>query len=225
MEFGDAIDPALNEAVGALDFAVARARLPGIIETIPTYRSLLIEFEPQEVSFTSLTAQVRELLRSSRTLLPRSATRRLIVPIAYGAEFGDDLDNVAQALGVEPDAVANLHLAAEYRVYMIGFMPGFAYLGGVPAELFLPRRRAPRACAPAGSVMIGGRQGAIAALPLPTGWYVIGRTPARGFDPTRTEPFLFRAGDSVRFRRIDAYEFSFLADIAAHGGPVIEAIS
>ena len=224
VEFGDTIDPALSEAVVALDEALARAKLPGVVETIPTYRSLLIEFEPREISFPLLAQQVWELLRGNRAFPPPVAERRLVVPVAYGGEFGDDLDEVAAALGTEPHAIVDLHLAAEYRVYMIGFMPGFAYLGGLPAELRLPRRSTPRPRAPGGSVMIGGGQAAIAALPLPTGWYVIGCTPARGFDPARAEPFLFRAGDRIRFRRIGFDEFALLATSAANGGLVVEMI-
>ena len=224
VEFGDAIDPVLSEAVVALEAAIVRARLPGVVETIPTYRSLLIEFEPREISFHLLARQVRELLRGNRTFPPTMPERRLLVPVAYGGEFGDDLEEVAAALNTEPHAIVDLHRGAEYRVYMIGFMPGFTYLGGVP-ELRLPRRRTPRARAPGGSVMIGGGQAAIAALALPTGWYVIGRTPARGFDLARADPFLFRAGDRIRFRRIGSDEFARLAASAARGEPVVKVIN
>jgi KipI family sensor histidine kinase inhibitor len=225
VEFGDTIDAALNDAVVALDRAMAQARLPGVVETIPTYRSLLIEFEPRDVAFDHLAAGVQALLRGVQANPSLAAGRQLVVPAAYDPGFGDDLGDVADALGLEPHEVVAAHLAAEYRIYMIGFMPGFAYLGGLPARLRLPRRAAPRAHAPAGSVMIGGGQAGIAATPLPTGWYVIGRTPARGFDAARAEPFLFRAGDRVRFRAIGDDEFAGLAARAAEGAPVVEVIA
>lgn len=230
VEFGNAIDPALNDAVVALDRALAAMSLPGVVETVPTYRSLLIEYEPRDISLEHLVERVRGLLRRGAAAAggwaapTRAAARRLLVPAAYGGELGDDLAEVARLLGADPEALIDAHLAAEYRVYMIGFMPGFAYLGGLPSALHLPRRRTPRARAPGGSVMIGGMQAAIAALPLPTGWHVIGRTPARGFDKGRAEPFLFRAGDRVRFRRISAAEFARLSAIAAEGARVAEVI-
>ena len=228
VEFGDSIDPALNDAVVALDRAIADAGVPGVVEAVPTYRSLLIEFEPRVIPLGGLVERVRELLHGdaaatgSRATPTRAAARRLLVPVAYGGELGDDLAEAAGLLGIAPEAVVGAHLAAEYRVYMIGFMPGFAYLGGLPPELHLPRRCTPRARAPEGSIMIGGQQAAIAALPLQTGWYVIGRTPARGFDKERAEPFLFRAGDRIRFRPVGADEFARLSALAAEGTPVIK---
>ena len=223
VEFGDAIDVSLNEAVVDLDRRMAAAALPGVVETVPTYRSLLVEFRSEVVSLEALTELVKGVLRRGHAHLP-AAARQLLVPVHYDEGHDEDLAEAATLLGSEPHAVVTAHLAAEYRVFMIGFMPGFTYLGGLPPQLHLPRRATLRARAPAGSIMIGGMQAAIAALPLPTGWYVIGRTPARGFDKDRAEPFLFRAGDRVRFRGIGAGEFARLSNLAAEGAPVAEVV-
>ena len=221
VEFGDAITVALNQAVVRLDRALMDAKPCGLIETVPSYRSLLIEYEPAIMPLADLIERVQALLRGKAGGRSQ-AGRHLVVPIAYDDSHDQDLAEASSLLGLEPHALIDAHLAAEYRVYMIGFMPGFAYLGGLPARLHLPRRAVVRPHAPAGSVMIGGMQAAIAALPLRTGWYVIGRTPARGFDKARAEPFLFRSGDTVRFRRIDADGFASLAVQAGLGKSVIE---
>lgn len=223
VEFGNAIDPRLHDRVVALDHALALAELPGIVETVPTYRSLLVEFEPLDTSFDRLKAEIAELL----AFLPhetRLRQRRLQVPVCYDGRCGEDLPEAAALLGLDPAAAIEAHLGAEYRVYMIGFMPGFAYLGGLAPALSLPRRPTPRSPVPAGTVMIGGGQAAIAALPTPTGWYAIGRTPARGFDRLRADPFLFRPGDMVRLRRVCGREFDELEAGAAAGKDLVEML-
>ena len=223
VEFGNEIEMSLNQAVVGLDRAIIGGKLPGVVETVPTYRSLLIEFEPGIITLDQLVVRVRDLLRNSETVLP-DADRKLVVPVSYDGVLGEDLAEAAGLLGLAPHVVVDAHLTARYRVYMIGFMPGFAYLGGLPSQLHLPRRAKPRAPAPEGSIMIGGKQAAIAALPFLTGWYVIGRTPARGFDKNREEPFLFRAGDHVQFDYIGASDFARLAVLAAKGAPVVKII-
>jgi len=219
VEFGDAIDPVINAAVIALDAALAASPLPGITETVPTYRSLLVQYEPREIGFEALVAGLRDLLRGSLRREPPAA-RRWTVPVAYGGAFGEDLDDVAARCRLSPEQVVETHLDAEYQVYMIGFAPGFAYLGGLPEVLHLPRRQNPRPRIPEGSVIIGGQQGAIAATSIPSGWHMLGRTPARGFDLARDDPFLFRPGDRIRFRRIDAAEFASLSLNAAQNQPI-----
>lgn len=219
VEFGDAIDPAINAAVIALDAAIAANPPAGVIETVPTYRSLLVQYEPRDISFEDLVATLRDLLRASARRR-RPSSRCWTVPVAYGGAFGEDLDEVARRCGMEPERVIEAHLAAEYQVYMIGFAPGFAYLGGLPQALHLPRRENPRPRIPEGSVIIGAQQAAIAATAIPSGWHLLGRTPARGFDLGRHDPFLFRPGDRIRFRRIDAAEFASLTLHARESQPV-----
>jgi KipI family sensor histidine kinase inhibitor len=219
VEFGDSIDPEVNAGVVALDRLLASLDLPGILETVPTYRSLLIHYEPAEISLAELARAIRDLLGAG---LPQHVARGRLwtVPVLYGGRYGDDLDAVAARCGLAPERLIELHLQAEYFVYMIGFAPGFAYLGGLAAELNVPRRERPRPCVADGSIIIGGGQAGITATPVPTGWYVLGRTPAMAFDPRRADPFLFRAGDRIRFRSIEEDEYYRLAADAARGQPV-----
>ncbi|MBV9784009.1 MAG: 5-oxoprolinase subunit PxpB [Acidisphaera sp.] len=219
VEFGDAIDPAVNAAVIALDRALAAAEPFGILETVPTYRSLLVQYDPRTIGHAALVRRLGDLLAAGVTDSPDRG-RHFTVPVVYGAEFGEDLADIARSSGLTPEAVIAAHLAAEYQVYMIGFAPGFAYLGGLPEVLHLPRRENPRARIPGGSVIIGGMQAAISATPIPSGWHVLGRTPLAGFDPARQDPFLFQPGDRLRFRRIEQPEFAALAARPAVGGPV-----
>jgi KipI family sensor histidine kinase inhibitor len=133
--------------------------------------------------------------------------------VVYDPPHGRDLAEVAQRLALTQDQVIALHSGAKYQVYMVGFAPGLPYLGGLPDALHIPRRQIPRPRVPAGAVMIGGMQALIVPTPLPSGWYILGQTPLRPFDPAREDPFLFRAGDHVRFRQIDAAEGHRLAGL------------
>jgi KipI family sensor histidine kinase inhibitor len=213
VEFGDAITPELNQQVVALDLALAAAELDGIIETAPSYRSLLVCYEPLEISFEQLVAELRHLLAHG-PLLPQGRAVEWTVPVAYGPPFGPDVAEVAHLLDLSGDEVIGLHCGAEYQVYMVGFAPGLPYLGGLPERLHISRRLTSRPRVPAGAVMIGGVQANIVPMPVPSAWYVLGQTPLPLFDPARSDPFLFRAGDRLRFRRIDGDEFEHLAGLA-----------
>ena len=195
----------------------------GLVETVPTYRSLMIVYDPVMTDFDTLGAAVESaLLRSEgRDLNGRMWT----VPVVYGAamddEIGADLAHVADHAGLSEREVVRMHSSAIFRVYMIGFSPGFSYLGGLPEPLHIPRRAIPKPRVEAGSVMIGGMQSAVASVATPTGWYVLGQTPVRAFDMQRGEDaFLFRAGDTLRFEAIGEAEFAPLAKRAAQGEPV-----
>lgn len=219
VEFGDAVDPDINGRVLAFDAAVVAAKaaggLAGVIETVPTYRSILIHYDPLATGFDELATALRGLKPVDR--LEGGAVRRWAVPVVFGGAYGIDLDDVAARVGVTPTAVIDLFVAAEYRVYMIGFAPGFTYLGGLPARLHLPRRPDPRAKVPAGTVSVGGIQAAINSVEMPSGWHLLGRTPARAFDPRRPEPFLFRPGDRIRFAAVDEATYRALDREAEHG--------
>ncbi len=218
VEFGDSVDPTLNGLVLALDAALSQAPPRGLIETVPTYRSLLVQFDPVETDYASLEAH---LLALCQGLEPqRAAARRWHVPVLYGGEAGIDLADLAADRGLTEEEVVRLHSAAVYRVYMIGFMPGFAYLGGLDPRLHRPRRPEPRLVIPAQSVSIGGAQTAISTVEGPSGWHLIGRTPARGFQRGREPAFLFEAGDEIRFEPISPDEWQRLDAAAAAGEPV-----
>ena len=210
VDFGDAIDPEHNRAVLALEQAVAAAELPGVRETVPSYRALLVLYDPEQIGFATLAAQLDALLRSAGAETQTGGTR-WTVPVAYDPPFGLDLPELVRLLDLPPEQIRARHAGAGYCVFMVGFAPGFTYLGGLDPTLTVPRRATPRAEVPAGSIMIGGQQAAIVSMPIPTGWYVLGRTPLRAFEPDRPDPFLFRPGDRVHFRPVGAEEYARLA--------------
>ena len=216
VEFGEAIDPAVNAAVIALDRALAAAEIPGIVETVPTYRSLLVCYEPAELPYATLLHHMRELLQAGFGQSYR-AGRRWTVPVAYGGAFGEDLEQVAATLRLSPEEVVAEHTGIEYMVYLVGFNPGAPNLGVLPERLHIPRRKVPHPMVAAGSVAIGGMQTGITSIAIPTGWHILGRTPVRPFAPDRDEPFLFKPGDRIRFRPINPGEFQELAAEAASG--------
>lgn len=215
--FEERIAPEILARVAALDAAVRAAGLPGVAETVPTYRSLLILLDPLVTDPDTVAAAVEGLLDGTGAAPAMPAGRRWRVPVLYGGPHGADLEDVAARAGTTASAAASLHAGAEYLVYMIGFAPGFAYLGGLPPALHLSRRDDPRPRVPAGSVAIGGQQSAVFSVEMPSGWHLIGRTPERAFAPERAEPFLFAQGDRIRFEPIDTPTFDALAARAATG--------
>ncbi|MBR0827727.1 5-oxoprolinase subunit PxpB [Bradyrhizobium manausense] len=220
IEVGDGIDADVNARVVDLDRALTGRALPGIVEIVPTYRTLLVCFDPTVLSRRTVEAEVMSLWPPVK---PKGQIhRRWTVPVAYGGDNGMDLDWLAERLDTTTDDIVARHSAAEYRVYMIGFMPGFAYLGGLDPRLHVDRRPEPRLVTPPCSVSVGGQQAAIAPpLAAPSGWHMLGRTPVRSYDPRRThEAFLFCAGDLIRFRPIGVAEFAAL-ERAADAGEII----
>jgi KipI family sensor histidine kinase inhibitor len=221
VEFGQEIDPRLNARVLALDARVGEA-VSGIIETVPTYRSLLVHYDPVATNFETLSAILLDL---ARELSEQPAEGRLWrIPVVYGGPFGIDLEEVAQRHGLTPQEVIERHAAPIYRVYMIGFVPGYAYLGGLDPALATPRRESPRARTPAGTISIGGIQAVVASIEAPSGWHLLGRTPVRTFMPDRDPVFLIAAGDRVTFEPIEATQWERLDRAAAAGEPVAEII-
>jgi len=208
LEFGSRIDPQLHRRVMAARAALAR--LPGITDLVPTYRSLTVHFDPLA---TDHEAVRRELARAAATDAAATihGSRTWEVPVCFGGEEGPDLATVAAATGYrEPELIEAL-CGLELRVYLIGFLPGFPYLGELPERLRLPRRSSPRLAVPANSVAIAGAQMAIYPWRSPGGWHLLGRTPLRLFDAAdESQPALFAPGDTVRFKAISAPEFARL---------------
>jgi len=209
VELGEGIAPALNAAVHRLDRRIAGACLPGVVETVPTYRSVLVVFDPALTAPDRLGPALLELAAGleAATADPQ---RRWVVPVRFGGVHGEDLDDVARRAGLTTDEVVALHCAADYRVYMLGFSPGFAYLGGLPDVLHQPRRENPRMMTPAGSVIQGGAQAAISPIAMPSGWHLLGRTPVKIFDLRREQPFLLAPGDRVRFTAVSLADYDRL---------------
>lgn len=206
VEFGDEISEALNSRVHALARALEHPPLRGVEEVVPAYRSLLIHYSPLDLSLETLTAFVSGLLEQTDRI-PQHEARIVEIPVAYGDEYGPDLSFVADHNRLSPAKVIQLHAGTTYSVYMLGFILGFAYLGGLPQALVTPRLATPRTLVPAGSVGIAETQTGIYSVAAPGGWRIIGRTPYRLFDVSRDPPTLLRPGDRVRFVPIPAEQF------------------
>jgi KipI family sensor histidine kinase inhibitor len=221
VQFGEEIDPALNARVLALDARVAQG-IPGVIETVPTYRSLLVHYDPTATDYRTL----GEALLGLSANLPETPTEGRLwrIPVVYGGEFGIDLESVAAHHGITTDELIRRHSAPIYRVYMMGFLPGFAYLGGLDPSIAISRRESPRLKTPAGTISIGGIQALVASLEAPSGWHLLGRTPVRNFMAHRDPVFILDAGDRVKFEPIPASEWPRLDAAAAAGEPVAEVI-
>ncbi len=218
VQFGTEIDLAANECVAALDRLIAASPIRGVVETVPSYRSLLVVFEPMLVDRDALLTMLQALASRAGRASSRPG-RSWSIPVVYEQPFGEDLPEVAGLLGLSPREVVAAHTQSPFRVYMLGFQPGLPNLGGLPKELYVSRRTSPRAPVPGGSVMIGGGQGAIMPLPTPSGFYLLGRTPIRLFDRRRPEPALLKAGDAIHFRQIGTDEFAAI-DTAIAGGDI-----
>lgn len=209
IEFGSIIDPALLAEVNALDAAVLRRKqageLPGVIETMPTFRSLTVFFDPLVTDRDAVLATLQPLIAAAEHGSTTDG-RHWRLPVCYEGEAAPDLAEVAGAIGIGEDEVVALHSGAEYLVYMIGFLPGFPFMGDLPESLRLPRRAQPRVRVPAGSVAIATGLTAIYPWESPGGWHLLGRCPVPLFDARRTSPSLLAAGDRVRFVPVSAQE-------------------
>lgn len=209
IEFGRTISPEINAAVLELDRRLAAAAIPGVIEAVPTYRSLFVQYDPLQLGHDELVAALDGMVGTGPAAAAEGTHWR--VPVAYGGAHGEDLAAVAERTGLAPDEVVAMHAGAVYRVYMIGFIPGFTYLGGLPDALHLSRRTDPRLSVPAGSVAIGGIQTGICPMVMPSGWHLLGRTPLTLFRLDRDPPVLFATGDRISFVPIDPAEYDRLA--------------
>jgi len=206
VEFENVVSIEVNSRVRTLGLALESARVPGLIEVVPTYRSLGVQFDPLATSGAVLQGQIEGVLaRMNPADLP--PPRLVELPTVYGGEYGPDLPFVAEHADLPEAEVIRLHSEATYHVYMIGFSAGFAYLGGLPERLHTPRLPSPRTRTPKGSVAIGGSQTGAYPADTPGGWRIIGRTPVELFDPRREPPTPMLPGDQVRFVPIGPAEY------------------
>ena len=222
VEFGSSISDALSERVVALDHALSDDPPGGVLECVPTYRSLMIHYDPLVLSRDALAEVVRERLSQEPPVDQKPATWR--IPACYDPGFAEDLPFVAETIGLRQDEIIHLHSTATYRVAMYGFAPGWAYLSGLPAALTLPRRTSPRARIPGQSLIVAGGQAIVAGDAMPSGWHIVGRTPERLFTQGRTPPFLVGVGDRITFTPVTRPEFDSLAARVAEGAVVAERI-
>ncbi len=218
VEFGDSVEPRVNARVLLLEAALRAASPEGVKETVPTYRSLMVHYEPLLLARADLVKLLQSLAPPGADGFAPKARWR--IPCCYAPKLAEDIAEAAAILELSPQRLAALHMGAEYRAYMYGFAPGWCYLGGMPSALALPRRASPRGPTPRGAVLIGGGLSLIASDPMPTGWYVIGRTPERLFALDREPPTLIEPGDAIAFEAIDVEQF-FAAERRAATGEVL----
>lgn len=206
INFEQKIDPEINAAVIDLERAVTAGHIPGITFCIPAYCSLTVGYDPGVLSFEELCQKIRDLNieGQKKELKP---PRSLHIPVCYEEPYALDFAEVCQQTGLSREEVIDLHTRTHFRVYMLGFLPGFAYMGRLPEALFCPRKTTPRLRVPAQSVGLAGFQTGIYPSEAPGGWQIIGRTPLKVFDGAQEDPFLFRPGDEVVFEAISAAEF------------------
>lgn len=215
VEFGDRVERSLSDSVLRLSARVRASALHGVTETVPTYRSLMVHYDPLVTDSASLIADIGTLLGESGSHRAQATLWR--IPACYAPSHAPDLEEVAQRTGFTTDEVIGLHTGTCFHVYMVGFVPGFPYMGDLPQALALPRRTDPRVKVPAGSIAIAMGQTAIYPVESPGGWHLIGATPIRLFDPGSARPALLRPGDQVRFDPIGAAEFEGIAADVARG--------
>jgi KipI family sensor histidine kinase inhibitor len=216
VEFGDAIDRGLSRDVLRLDRALRAAPPAGVVETVPTFRSLMVHYDPVITSRAELERAIASLF--DRDEVAPAGGRLWRIPVCYAGEFAPDLAAVAQQAGLAPTEIVALHCSVRYHVYMLGFLPGFPYMGDLPARLALPRRADPRLRVPAGSIAIATTLTAIYPCDSPGGWHLIGATPIQLFDPTREPPALLAAGDAVQFDPFDPDRFTEIRNAVETGG-------
>lgn len=205
VEFGDRIDSVLNERVLRLSSLVRSANLPGVVETLPTFRSLMVHYDPLVTDHASVVDAIKRILDLGPDGSRESKLWR--IPACYAASHAPDLEEVAQRTGLATEEVIRLHANTRYKVYMIGFSPGFPYLGDLPEPLVLPRRVDPRVRVPAGSIAIAAEMTSIYPVESPGGWHLIGATPVRLFDVRWPRPALLNPGDMIVFEPVDDGEF------------------
>ena len=211
-EFGNEINEAVNEKVRNLYLAIRKSEIPGILEMVPTYRSLMIIYDPMNIELNNLIERLTEIEKNMESIeLPKP--RILEIPTIYGGEFGEDLGFVAEHNGISEDEVIKIHSSVDYRIYMLGFTPGFPYLGGMSEKIATPRLKTPRTKIPAGSVGIAGKQTGIYPIESPGGWQLIGLTPIKLYDPRNKIPILLQAGDYIRFVPIKKDEYDHISSL------------
>jgi KipI family sensor histidine kinase inhibitor len=207
IEFGDVISLEVNRRVIALSEAIIGAKIQGVEELVPTYRSLLVRYNASKISYEQLVFRIKDIEKTMEERSMEKVGRKIIIPVVYGGEYGPDLTDVARFHGLTEEQVAKIHSGREYRVYMVGFVAGFPYLGEVADEIATPRFETPRLKVLAGSVGIAEKQTGIYPCEAPGGWRIIGRTPLRLFNPLQQPPVLLRLGDIVKFKPISEKEF------------------
>ncbi len=209
VEFGNAISTEINAKIRAFNIVLKKSGVQGITETVSTYRSLSVHYRPEIISYTDLIAHMQSLLENLDAIEIPPA-KIIEIPVIYGGEYGPDIDFVAEHNKKTVQEVIQIHSSQEYLIYMLGFAPGFPYLGGMSKEIATPRLTSPRIKIPAGSVGIAGEQTGAYPFDSPGGWQLIGRTPLRLYDVNRATPILLSPGGYVKFSSITQEEYDHI---------------
>ena len=211
VEFGNEISTECNDKVMQLNQCIRRDKVKGVVETVPTFRSLLIYYDPITISYKKLCKYIKSVSeqKGNKTIKQK---RIIEIPVCYGGQYGEDFGDVVRHTGLSEEELINVHSCKDYLIYMLGFLPGFPYLGGMDNRLNTPRLSNPRTSIPAGSVGIGGEQTGIYPIASPGGWRLIGRTPLKLYDSERDNPTLYQAGDYIRFKPVTQEEYQMIED-------------
>lgn len=215
VQFGETVDAAVNRRVRHLAIRLRDSGQSGIVDIVPTIRSLMVHYDPLVTGAALLEAAISDLLHHD--VPGEDAYRLWSIPVCYEGDCAPDLDDVAREMQLETDEVVRRHTAAPLEVFMMGFLPGFPYLGLLPEEFDIPRLFEPRVKVPARSISIAVRQTTIYTVECPGGWHLIGRTPLEFFDPGRDEPILVAAGDRIRFEPVSRDEYDRLREAVEAG--------
>lgn len=212
LQFGNTIDPAINRKISATVQLMREQHINGVTDVIPAFCSLLINYDPRVISYEQIKRRMEALVKID---VSAGVTRKRVfeIPVCYGGEFGPDIQNIADHAGLSVEEVIQIHTSRDYLIYMLGFLPGFTYLGGLDERIHTPRLANPRIRIPAGSVGIGGSQTGIYPMDSPGGWQLMGLTPVKTYDPDREVPILVEAGDYIRFVAIDEDEFHRIKEL------------
>lgn len=224
IDFGQVIDPTINRHIRQTIERIKELQLEGIIELVPTYCALLVEYDAMLYSYSEICNIIEPTLEKGMTDTTNELVTVVEVPTVYGGEFGPDLSFVASHNHLSEDEVISIHSGTDYLVYMLGFIPGFTYLGGMDARIATPRLSSPRTLIPAGSVGIAGEQTGTYPSDSPGGWQIIGRTPVTMYDMSKAQAALLNAGDYVRYVPIDESEFHRIKTLGANYVPVIREV-
>ena len=216
VEFGKEINPEINQKISAVVQLMKEQHIEGIVDIIPAFCSLLINYDPRVASYEEIKKRIEDLIKVD--IKTENKQKKVFeIPVCYGGEYGPDLANIAAHAGLSEEEVIQIHSSQDYLIYMLGFLPGFTYLGGLDERIHTPRLASPRIKINAGSVGIGGSQTGIYPVDSPGGWQLMGMTPVKTYDPERETPILVEAGNYIRFVPVSEEEYKRIEELVAHG--------
>ena len=216
IEFGNEISPEINQKIKTTVQLMKEQHIEGVVDIIPAFCSLLINYDPRVIGYEELRNRMKALVKVE--VKAEAGVKRVFeIPVCYGGEYGPDIENIAEHAGLSVDEVIKIHSSRDYLIYMLGFLPGFTYLGGLDERIHTPRLANPRLKINAGSVGIGGSQTGIYPLDSPGGWQLMGMTPVKTYDPEREVPILVEAGDYIRFVPVNEEEFLRIKELVEKG--------